>query len=293
MSVSLCFPIPQGQVCCFSVFRLCDHVALSHGGWRDVGWSLGSGVAGPFRSFLPWLTRFSEFPLSFRDSERYTEGVSIQRLPLIWQWLQGVKTCWEPAREGGLGDRWPLVIHLEHSGLMAGHVGMRLTIGEVTQVDLSDCAWLTTPSWPSPRWPPPVVRPSVATFGCPPHHTMGPSSELESITRVYEVKCRAAAHLGLGVRMGVVGCRRACPGGGWGCFWASWDKRWPRRPVLRETTMGGGRPASSPSELKHQAQEAFVLWLLEGLSPGVPEMFGESWLAGPLGGLVEGGACVQ
>ena len=100
---TLCFPIPQGQVCFFSVLWLCDRVALSCEGRRDTGWSLGCGVAGPFRSSLPWLTRFSEFPLSFRDSGRYTEGVSIQRLPLIWQWLQGVKTCWEPAREGGDG----------------------------------------------------------------------------------------------------------------------------------------------------------------------------------------------
>lgn len=62
----------------------------------------------------------------------------------------------------------------------------------------------------------------------------------------------------------------------------------------RQPWVGAGLPVHpGPSELKHQAQEAFVLWLFEGLSPGVPEMFSESWLAGPLGGLVEGGTCLQ
>lgn len=222
ISVSLYFPIPQGQVSCFSVFRLCDRVALSHGGWRDPVWSLGSGVAGPFRSFFPWLIRFSEFPLSFRDSERYTEGSAFSDFPwydsdskgsrhvgnLLGRREAGGQVALRNSPWAQWTDGWTRRDPLDRWGGNTGRLEwLRLaghTFLAITAVISSSRETFCDDLWKSPR------------------HTMGPSSESEPITWVYEVKCRATAHLGLGIRMGVVGCRGACPGGGWGCFWAPW-----------------------------------------------------------------------
>lgn len=194
ISVSLYFPSPRGQVSCFSVFRLCDRVALSHGGGTQCGHLAVESQVPSEVSFLDWL----DFRVSFvlQGLRKIHRGQHSATSPDMTVTPRGQDMLGTTGRREA-GGQVALVLTLSTGGLMAGHVGTPWPVGGSTQVDLmvrlAGHTFLAITA---------VISSSRETFcgdlWMSPSHTMGLSSESEPITWVYEVKCKSNCSFGAG-----------------------------------------------------------------------------------------------